>query len=103
MICRDQARYIVTLFLVGFFAMTEGSPVHHGKTHAKWVMCPTCRQHTDYGNIAFADDGQNRSDSSFHGRENSELGHENSEASITVHGSYGTKVPLPSKSSYNHI
>ncbi|XP_058207401.1 uncharacterized protein LOC131320657 isoform X5 [Rhododendron vialii] len=75
-----------------FFAMTEGSPVHHGKTHAKWVMCPTCRQHTDYGNIAFADDGQNRSDSSFQGRENSELGHENSEASITVHGSYGTKI-----------
>ena len=62
-----------------------------GKFRAEWVMCPTCRQHTDFGNIAFADDRQNNSDSSFHGRENSE-------ASITVHGSYGTKVPFPSNS-----
>ncbi|GFY84449.1 RING-finger, DEAD-like helicase, PHD and SNF2 domain-containing protein [Actinidia rufa] len=66
------------------FAMTE-QRLLDGKFRAEWVMCPTCRQHTDFGNIAFADDRQNNSDSSFHGRENSE-------ASITVHGSYGTKI-----------
>ncbi|KAL4386995.1 hypothetical protein GQ457_09G025140 [Hibiscus cannabinus] len=29
------------------------------KSQNKWVMCPTCRQHTDVGNIALADDRQN--------------------------------------------
>ncbi|KAL6980868.1 RING-type E3 ubiquitin transferase [Sarracenia purpurea var. burkii] len=66
------------------FVMTEQRLVHDGK-FSKRVMCPTCREHTEYGNIAFADDRFNNSESSFQGRENSE-------ASITVHGSYGTKI-----------
>ncbi|KAA8533961.1 hypothetical protein F0562_031478 [Nyssa sinensis] len=60
------------------FAMTEQRLVHHGKFHNKWVMCPTCRQHTDFGNIAYADDEENKSCSS------SFQGCENSEASIAV-------------------
>ncbi|XP_059666858.1 uncharacterized protein LOC132312497 isoform X2 [Cornus florida] len=67
-----------------FFAITEQRLAHHGKYHHKWVMCPTCRQHTDFGNIAYADDRQNTLCSSFQGCESSE-------ASVTVQGSYGTK------------
>lgn len=58
---------------------------HHG-TKAKWVMCPTCRQHTDEGNIAYVDDGKMRLSSKFSGE------CDTSEDSIVVQGSYGTKV-----------
>jgi len=33
----------------GLFAMTE-KRLQNNKLH-NWVMCPTCRQHTDFGNI----------------------------------------------------
>ena len=66
--------------------MTERREVHQGRFQSKWVMCPTCRQHTDYGNIAFVDDRHNKScNSTFQDGENTE-------ASITVQGSYSTKV-----------
>lgn len=48
-----------------------------------WILCPTCRQHSDLRSIAFADDSQNKSLV-----ERSE----NFEASVFVQGSYGTKV-----------
>lgn len=53
-------------------------------------MCPTCRQHTDFGNIAYAVDAKNEScDSSMlHTMD----GCDKCEASISVEGSYGTKV-----------
>lgn len=67
--------------------MTERRGIHHEDFQSKWVICPTCRQHTDFGNIAYVDDGQNKScDSSFQDAENSH------KASITVQGSYSTKV-----------
>lgn len=67
------------------FAMTERRVVRHGKSYDKWVMCPTCRQHTEFGNIAYVDDRQHKScDSS--------QAHGNSEASVTVNGSYSTKI-----------
>lgn len=70
--------------------MTE-QRLQHSKTH-NWVMCPTCRQHTDFGNIAYAVDAQNESS-------NSSMQHtvdncEKCETSISVKGSYGTKVFL---------
>lgn len=68
-----------------FFALSEQRLTQHGKSQDKWVLCPTCRQHTDFGNIAFADDRQKITDSSLPGGENSE-------ASIIVQGSYGTKI-----------
>ncbi|KAL5711464.1 RING-type E3 ubiquitin transferase [Ranunculus cassubicifolius] len=56
-----------------------------------WVMCPTCRQHTSFRNIACVDDRQNKPLES--GVRNIfQLGHEKPEASITVKGSYGTKI-----------
>ncbi|KAK3022376.1 hypothetical protein RJ639_047350 [Escallonia herrerae] len=59
--------------LAGLFAMTEQRVAHHGRGHDKWVICPTCRQHTDFGDIAFVDDEQNKScNSSFQGCEGSE-------------------------------
>ncbi|GAB4832074.1 hypothetical protein Ancab_006094 [Ancistrocladus abbreviatus] len=64
------------------FAMTE-QRVALPKLQDKWVMCPTCRQHSDFGNIAFADDRQNRS---------SIQRGETLEESVTVKGSYGTKI-----------
>jgi SNF2 family DNA or RNA helicase len=69
--------------------MTE-QRVQDTKFHAKWVMCPTCRQHTDFENIAYADDGQNETCSSSVGHTNQ--GHAKCEESMIVQGSYGTKV-----------
>ncbi|KAJ6855231.1 hypothetical protein NC651_040027 [Populus alba x Populus x berolinensis] len=46
-----------------FFAMTERK-MHDNRFQRKWVMCPTCRQHTDFGNIAYADDRRDKSCSS---------------------------------------
>lgn len=62
--------------------MTERRSVH--ETLEKWVMCPICRQPTDVRNIAYADDRRN----------SSSLGqdHKETEASLVVQGSYGTKV-----------
>lgn len=57
--------------------------VSHGKMSDNWVICPTCRQPSDFESIAFADDSQNKCSV---GRS------ENLEASVSVRGSYGTKV-----------
>lgn len=78
------------LFLVGLFAMTEKRLANHGKFQDRWLMCPTCRQHTDVGNIAYADDRPTKSSdlAELHSVQNLEK----SEASVIVQGSYGTKV-----------
>ncbi|XP_027104125.1 uncharacterized protein [Coffea arabica] len=88
-VCQEKLRGQKMVFQCGhvicckcLFAITEQRFVHHGN---KWVMCPTCRQHTDYGNIAFADDRHNASDAS------SMLACANSET-LTVQGSYSTKI-----------
>lgn len=72
------------------FAMTEQRLVHHGKIQDKWIMCPTCRRHTDFANIAYAYDEQNKLCNS--ALLDTVQDHEKSEASLTVQGSYGTKV-----------
>ncbi|XP_019079923.1 uncharacterized protein LOC100248506 isoform X2 [Vitis vinifera] len=72
------------------FAMTEKRLVHHGKFQDKWLMCPTCRQHTDVGNIAYADDRQTKSCDSAELHTVQSV--EKSEASVIVQGSYGTKI-----------
>ncbi|XP_042957344.1 E3 ubiquitin-protein ligase SHPRH isoform X1 [Carya illinoinensis] len=71
------------------FSMTERK-VHDNKFQPKWVMCPTCRQHTDFGNIAYADDRKNESFNSpvWHPYQ----GREKCEESMIVQGSYGTKI-----------
>ncbi|KAL0556995.1 hypothetical protein IC582_005513 [Cucumis melo] len=69
------------------FAMTEKT-LHGSKIQTKWVMCPTCRQHTDFGNIAYADDSKNETLDPSTLLETSRK----HEMSITVQGSYGTKI-----------
>ncbi|CAL0315584.1 unnamed protein product [Lupinus luteus] len=70
------------------FAMTE-KRLQDSKS-PNWVMCPTCRQHTDFGNIAYAVDVQNESSNSsvMHTIDSSDK----CEASVSVKGSYGTKI-----------
>ncbi|KAH0704372.1 E3 ubiquitin-protein ligase SHPRH isoform X1 [Solanum tuberosum] len=68
------------------FAMTEKRLALHGKPQFSWLMCPTCRQHTDCRNIAYAVDRRNMSCPS------SSIVSENSEASTNVQGSYSTKI-----------
>uniref|UniRef100_A0A7N0TH89 E3 ubiquitin-protein ligase SHPRH n=1 Tax=Kalanchoe fedtschenkoi TaxID=63787 RepID=A0A7N0TH89_KALFE len=70
-----------------FFAITE-MRVRNG-TQPKWVMCPTCRQHTDEGNIAYVDEGKT-SPCNFATLNSKEC--DSSEDSIAVQGSYGTKI-----------
>ncbi|KAL3565353.1 hypothetical protein D5086_033399 [Populus alba] len=72
-----------------FFAMTERK-MHDNRFQRKWVMCPTCRQHTDFGNIAYADDRRDKSCSS--AMLDAIQGCEKTEATLAVQGSYGTKV-----------
>ncbi|KAL0896617.1 hypothetical protein Bca101_080578 [Brassica carinata] len=88
-ICHDNLRNQKMVFQCGhstcckcFFSMTERGSVN--ETLRKWVMCPICRQHTDVRNIAYADDRQNGYSS---GQD-----HQENEASLAVHGSYGTKI-----------
>ncbi|CAL9111471.1 unnamed protein product [Musa textilis] len=70
--------------------MTDHAVVHSGKNQRKWITCPTCRQRTDFGNIAYVDEKQNKgSDSRLSNTFNSKAESENS---ITVKGSYGTKI-----------
>lgn len=70
-------------FTSGLFAMTERRLISPGKFHHNdRVVCPTCRRATDFGNIAFADDRQDVACHSF----------DKTEASMTVQGSYSTKV-----------
>ncbi|KAL3565482.1 hypothetical protein D5086_033528, partial [Populus alba] len=69
--------------------MTERK-MHDNRFQRKWVMCPTCRQHTDFGNIAYADDRQDKSCSS--AMLDAIQGCEKTEATLAVQGSYGTKV-----------
>ena len=66
--------------------MTERWKNLHGKSHNKWVMCPTCRQHTENGNVAFVDDMHTKSPDA------SVSTFRSSEASVNVKGSYSTKV-----------
>ncbi|CAI9091902.1 OLC1v1027013C1 [Oldenlandia corymbosa var. corymbosa] len=89
-VCQEKLKGQKMVFQCGhivcfkcFFAMTERRFGHHGKN---WVMCPTCRQHSDYGSIAFADD---RSEAS---RASSSVACANSEMNVTVEGSYSTKI-----------
>ncbi|XP_023551403.1 E3 ubiquitin-protein ligase SHPRH isoform X2 [Cucurbita pepo subsp. pepo] len=69
------------------FAMTE-KKLRDSTIQTKWVMCPTCRQHTDFGNIAYADDSKNETldPSTLHKTSRED------ERSIRVQGSYGTKI-----------
>ncbi|KAG9149766.1 hypothetical protein Leryth_021853 [Lithospermum erythrorhizon] len=68
------------------FVMTERRSANHAKYQTDWIMCPTCRQPTNYGNIAYVDDRHTYSqDSSAHTSGDSE-------ASIPVKGSYSTKI-----------
>ncbi|CAN1138472.1 E3 ubiquitin-protein ligase SHPRH [Linum perenne] len=71
-------------------ALTEPNEQDHKFQSRKWVMCPTCRQHTDYRNIAYVDDRQGKSSDPANRSTTEDC--KNGEASVTVHGSYGTKL-----------
>ncbi|XP_039128220.1 LOW QUALITY PROTEIN: E3 ubiquitin-protein ligase SHPRH [Dioscorea cayenensis subsp. rotundata] len=65
--------------------LTEEGAFCFGRSHQKWIMCPTCRQQTAAGNIAFVQDKQNiRIDLS--------KIQDMPESCITVQGSYSTKI-----------
>ncbi|XP_057989897.1 uncharacterized protein LOC110633932 isoform X2 [Hevea brasiliensis] len=94
-ICQEKLNNQKMVFQCGhvtcckcLFAMTEQRQ-HDNKFQRKWVMCPTCRQHTDFGNIAYADDRQDKSCNS--AMLNTVQDCEKCEASLTVQGSYGSK------------
>ncbi|KAG6738626.1 hypothetical protein POTOM_058246 [Populus tomentosa] len=61
----------------------------------------TCRQHTDFGNIAYADDRRDKSCSS--AMLDAIQGCEKTEASLAVQGSYGTKVKDTVEESINKL
>ncbi|KAL6127971.1 hypothetical protein ACLB2K_071332 [Fragaria x ananassa] len=82
---QQRNEYIPT----GLFAITERL-LNGKRVQDKWVKCPTCRQHTDVANIAFADDRQSEPCGSE--RLQAIQSREECEKSIIVQGSYGTKI-----------
>ncbi|VFQ99538.1 unnamed protein product [Cuscuta campestris] len=66
------------------FALTEKRSGRLGKPVTSWIMCPTCRRQSDCRNIAYAVDAKPDKTPFAISK--------NCEASITVHGSYSTKV-----------
>ncbi|MQM06651.1 hypothetical protein Taro_039476, partial [Colocasia esculenta] len=99
-ICHEKIRNQKMVFQCGHVTcckccleMTEHAVLRLGKCQQKWVMCPTCRQHTDFGNIAYVDDKQSeicelKIPKSIQGENHAEM-------SLKVEGSYGTKVWFP--------
>ncbi|WOK95874.1 hypothetical protein Cni_G04581 [Canna indica] len=70
--------------------MTERAVVHSAKNQRKWIACPTCRQRTDFDNIAYVDEKQSMgSNSQPSSTSETKVVSENS---IRVQGSYGTKI-----------
>ncbi|KAK1409267.1 hypothetical protein QVD17_35793 [Tagetes erecta] len=69
-----------------FLTMTERWIHRNGTSHDKWVMCPTCRQHTEYGSVAYVVDTLHKS------TDVSVYSFESSEASVNAKGSYSTKI-----------
>nr|CAB3458988.1 unnamed protein product [Digitaria exilis] len=63
--------------------MTEQAATQFGK-RKKWIMCPTCRQHTDIENVAFVVEK--------HSDKAEKSAEDLAEGTISVQGSYGTKV-----------
>lgn len=85
----------IRVSLAGLFAMIDQRRIQCGVSQSTWVHCPTCRIRTDYGNIAYVDDGQQISS-----LQNSETSPEDS---INVQGSYSTKVNyLPVHCQFNN-
>lgn len=89
-ICQESLRNQRMVFQCGhvtcckcLFAITERRVVPIGKQQDKTVICPTCRQRSDFDSIAFADDRRGGG---------TDRRCENFEASISVQGSYGTKI-----------
>lgn len=70
--------------------MSERALGHFGKYGQKWIMCPSCRQRTYFENIAYVVEKKNKetSPTSLNSHQTKNV----SESSITVKGSYGTKV-----------
>ncbi|XP_015877624.2 uncharacterized protein LOC107414045 isoform X2 [Ziziphus jujuba] len=96
-VCQDMLSTRKMVFQCGhvtcckcLFAMTEWRLLRNNKGQDKWVRCPTCRQRTDVGNIAYVDDRQNESSNSSPLQTLQD--NEKCEASIVVQGSYGTKI-----------
>nr|CAD1829183.1 unnamed protein product [Ananas comosus var. bracteatus] len=70
--------------------MSERALGHSGKYGQKWIMCPSCRQRTDFENIAYVVEKKNKetSPTSLNSHQTENV----SESSIIVKGSYGTKI-----------
>ncbi|KAL6657357.1 hypothetical protein ACP70R_005137 [Stipagrostis hirtigluma subsp. patula] len=89
-ICQEKVFDQKMVFQCGHFvcckcclSMTEQHATLFGK-RKKWIMCPTCRQRTDLENVAFVvEKNSDQADKS---------AEDLSESTISVQGSYGTKV-----------
>ncbi|XP_020086038.1 E3 ubiquitin-protein ligase SHPRH isoform X1 [Ananas comosus] len=70
--------------------MSERAIGHSGKYGQKWIMCPSCRQRTDFENIAYVVEKKNKetSPTSLNSHQTENV----SEGSIVIKGSYGTKI-----------
>ncbi|KAJ1292442.1 hypothetical protein BS78_02G391500 [Paspalum vaginatum] len=89
-ICHEKLFDQKMVFQCGHFVcckcclyMTEQAATQFGKPK-KWIMCPTCRQRTDLVNVAFVTEKPG---------DNAEKSVEDlAESTISVQGSYGTKI-----------
>ncbi|KAF8680793.1 hypothetical protein HU200_045640 [Digitaria exilis] len=89
-ICQEKVFDQKMVFQCGHFVcckcclyMTEQAATQFGK-RKKWIMCPTCRQHTDIENVAFVVEK--------HSDKAEKSAEDLAEGTISVQGSYGTKI-----------
>jgi hypothetical protein len=72
--------------------LVQRSTLPHGSRSQKRINCPSCRRRANVGDVAYVDNvserlGPDPSVSQFHGGED-----EDEELTLSVKGSYGTKV-----------
>ncbi|KAJ3682918.1 hypothetical protein LUZ60_013145 [Juncus effusus] len=97
-ICREKFSDKKMVFQCGHFLcckccllMTEQAASHLSRSDKKWIMCPTCRQRTDFDAIAYVAEKQIDDDNNSKKTEFCRI-NETPESSVTVKGSYGTKI-----------
>ncbi|CAN6200289.1 unnamed protein product [Urochloa humidicola] len=89
-ICQEKVFDQKMVFQCGHFVcckcclyMTEQAATQFGK-RKKWIMCPTCRQRTNVENVAFVVEK--------HSEKAEKSAEDLAESTISVQGSYGTKI-----------
>ncbi|KAJ4793189.1 E3 ubiquitin-protein ligase SHPRH [Rhynchospora pubera] len=98
-ICREKFSDRKMVFQCGHFLcckcclqMSEQAAPYFSRSDRKWIMCPTCRQRTDFNDIAYVAEKPSVSVGSDLEKAGPCQADEGPESLVVVRGSYGTKI-----------